>query len=316
MHRTNWRRLANVRRQVFGLSRVGSSDSRWVVVSSKFREVKTHDERSRVFLSYSQHDHAVAAEIARGLHELGADLWLDQWHAVPGEDLESQVLEAVESRDICMVLVSKASMSDAFVQQELAAAFDRRDIDVLPVVLEQAEVPTELAGRRAVSYEGRPGDLERLHERIIQGMRILDLGALQPSDFEALVGELLPRYGFDLEAGPNEPKDPNFDYVTQYEDQFGLLPPTQVLVEVKSRLANRVTINDVARIAGVIASRPGASGLIVTNSHLTSVAHAAVRDFNARGVALGVIDAPRLRQMLLEQSDLARKYAREAGDSA
>jgi HJR/Mrr/RecB family endonuclease len=255
-------------------------------------------------------DAAQARALARSLQERDFDVWLEQWHATPEEDLSQQVLHAIQSRDSFVVLLSPESVKSAFVQEELATALDRRDVDVVPVLLETVRLPTSLTGRHPVDLR-ETASIDRLVDRLLRGSSV-DLSDLSAPRFEALVAELLERYGFTITevAGPS---DRGFDLVATYTDPLGLLDPVEFLVNIKLYRQARVSVLEIRRFVDVILSRPGATGLLVTNAQLTSPARETLSDLTPRGNRVRAIDGPRLRQMLLEHPDIARQFGQANG---
>jgi hypothetical protein len=88
----------------------------------------------RVFLSFSNEDASAAALIARSLQrDFAVELAETQFQ--PGQNFDSAILEAIESSDTVVILLSRAAMNSRWVKAETAMALSleskRRDIDLV-----------------------------------------------------------------------------------------------------------------------------------------------------------------------------------------
>jgi len=184
------------------------------------------------------------------------------------------------------------------VGEEVAAALDRRGIDVVAVAIPPPALQ-DLAGRPVLEYAG-PSASERLADRIELGA-VIDFNSLSPGQFEALVAELLVRYGYDTTQAAE--RDSGYDLRT-VRPQDG----AEVLVEVKAYRPNsRVSVSEIQRLAALVRQR-GAHGMLVTTGQLTSVAGQTLGRAIEAGAQLQVLDGPVLRQMLVANPDIARRY--------
>jgi len=152
------------------------------------------DGPSRVFISHAHEDASAADLIARSLQrDLAVELAEAKFH--PGQDFRSAIFEAIGSSDIVVVLLSRAALNARWVEAETAMALSleskRRDIDLVPVLLEPCEVPEGFRDRLMVdlSKDGALG-VGRLIARL-RGDRAIDFKALDPQLFERLVRECL-----------------------------------------------------------------------------------------------------------------------------
>jgi len=102
-----------------------------------------------VFISHASEDKSRFVEsFARRLRENGVDAWLDQWEISPGDDLPRRIFEeGIKSANSVIVVLSPHFVRKPWPQQELSASLMRRiygDIKIIPVVIEQCEVPQSL----------------------------------------------------------------------------------------------------------------------------------------------------------------------------
>jgi len=102
-----------------------------------------------VFVSHASEDKSRFVEsFARRLRENGVDAWLDQWEISPGDDLPRRIFEeGIKNANSVIVVLSPHFVRKPWPQQELSASLMRRiygDIKIIPVVIEQCEVPQSL----------------------------------------------------------------------------------------------------------------------------------------------------------------------------
>ena len=118
------------------------------------------ERKLRVFLCHASQDKPVARDLYQRLSaEPWIDPWLDEERLLPGQDWNLEIEKAVESSDAVIVCVSKTSVSkEGYVQKELRKVLDialeklEGAIFVLPVKLEDCELPRQLRDRQALNY--------------------------------------------------------------------------------------------------------------------------------------------------------------------
>lgn len=267
----------------------------------------TRAVRSRVFLSYAHEDNSAAREIARALEDRHLTVLLDQWQVEQDLSLTTSILHAIEVGDTFVLLLSSAALSGGLVQEDLGAALDRRDIDFVPVLLSDMDLPSHLSQRLPVEYSGGPATAQAVAERIALATAI-DLVGLPPTRLEGLVLELLYRYGMALTA-PLDSRDSGYDLRASDIGALGEAERTEILIQIKAYRSSRVSVSEIQRLSKLVQQRgSGVGGLLVTNGQLTSVARDALQRENEVGIWLRALEGPQLRRMLLENPDIARKY--------
>lgn len=113
-----------------------------------------------VFLCHASQDKPVVRELyQRLLAEDWIDPWLDEERLLPGQDWNLEIEKAVESSDVVIVCVSGISIAkEGYIQKELRKvlniALEKLEgaIFVLPVRLDDCELPRQLRDRQALNY--------------------------------------------------------------------------------------------------------------------------------------------------------------------
>jgi len=136
----------------------------------------------QVFLSYSSSDRKVAERIAEALEESGTRVWFDQYALEPGASWTEDIDRALKATDLVVVLLSRQYVQSKWVQQELAAAYGRemetRAVTVVPVMLEDCDVPRALASKQFFDLCGDlDGGIATLASRLTEATQY-DLASL------------------------------------------------------------------------------------------------------------------------------------------
>lgn len=91
------------------------------------------------FLSHSHQDKAFVELVAQALWRRGVVVWLDQndLAAAMGADLSAALGQAVQRQASVTIFLSEAALKSSWVNDELAAALQQPDQDLLPVFLDE-----------------------------------------------------------------------------------------------------------------------------------------------------------------------------------
>lgn len=108
--------------------------------------VLTHDAADRPFVR----------RLAERLAESAAVVWLDEARSEVGDSLADAAGEAVIRADVAAAVVSRSSTRSAWVQK-LASAGAAASPAVVPVVVDDCEVPGALAGRPCADFRDPEG---------------------------------------------------------------------------------------------------------------------------------------------------------------
>lgn len=118
------------------------------------------ERKLRVFLCHASQDKPVVRDLYRRLlAEDWVDPWLDEERLLPGQDWNLEIEKAVETSDAVVVCVSSTSVDkEGYVQKELRQVLDIAleklygAIFVIPVKLDNCELPRQLRDRQALDY--------------------------------------------------------------------------------------------------------------------------------------------------------------------
>jgi len=111
----------------------------------------------RVFVSYARKDVEFAKRLARGLRRCGVDVWVDVYSIAAGKSWARQVGEALDGCDAMVVVLSTAGVASENSDDEWNFYLDKQK-PVLPVLLEQVDVPYRLNKLQYVDFTAQPFD--------------------------------------------------------------------------------------------------------------------------------------------------------------
>ena len=119
------------------------------------RPSRTVPQTSEVFLSYSRNDEDRVLDLAGKLRAAGISVWIDQG-AIDGASLWSeQIVQALESAKVLLLVVTEASVHSDNVAKEVMLVSERKG-HILPVYLEPTVIPPvlryPLAGIQHIDY--------------------------------------------------------------------------------------------------------------------------------------------------------------------
>jgi hypothetical protein len=113
----------------------------------------------RAFLCHSSKDKSTVRFLYRRLLAENIDPWLDEEKLLPGQEWSQEITKAIRASDVVIVCLSRGSINKAgFVQKEIRYALDVADeqpegaIFLIPLKLEECEVPERLKSRHWVNY--------------------------------------------------------------------------------------------------------------------------------------------------------------------
>ncbi|MDP4218962.1 MAG: FlgO family outer membrane protein [Bacteroidota bacterium] len=118
-----------------------------------------------IFISYSTHDREKASKLSERLRERGYSVWLDETNISAATQWSSEIVRAIESCKVFLILLSPYSFGSHNVIKELSLASEEKK-KIIPIELEPVELTHEvkyqLAGIQRVPYK----DFERIDEAV------------------------------------------------------------------------------------------------------------------------------------------------------
>jgi TolB-like protein/Flp pilus assembly protein TadD len=112
-------------------------------------------QAAEVFVSYSRNDGARVLALADRLREAGVSLWIDQGGIDAASLWSQQIVAALESAKVLLLMITEAAAQSSNVAKEVML-FSERNGAILPVHLEPTVIPStlryQLAGIQHVEY--------------------------------------------------------------------------------------------------------------------------------------------------------------------
>jgi hypothetical protein len=141
--------------------------------SGELRLSDHHGRSLSVFVSHASQDARIAARVAMGLKAFDYDTWYDDWELLPGDSIVERIETAIASTDVLLVLLSKSSVDSKWVRRELSAGLARqlsgKGVMVIPVVVENCEIPSLLTDTKYIDLRG---DFERGFRKLADGLAV------------------------------------------------------------------------------------------------------------------------------------------------
>lgn len=124
----------------------------------------TEKSKVKVFLCHASQDKAAVRTLRERLLGDGYSPWLDENEILPGQDWRLAISHALSEAHIVVACLSKASTTKiGFIQKEIKDVLDLADLRpggavfIIPLKLEECEVPERLARWQWVDYFGSEG---------------------------------------------------------------------------------------------------------------------------------------------------------------
>ncbi len=108
-----------------------------------------------VFISYAREDGEWVETLAENLHNLGLEVFKDDWEIDPGDVLVHKIDSGVMAAKNGVLVVTPAALSRPWVREEYAAMITRaveNGFRLIPVLLADAEMPALLASRVWIDF--------------------------------------------------------------------------------------------------------------------------------------------------------------------
>jgi hypothetical protein len=144
--------------------------------------------KPKVFISYSHADREVVHELIDYLDKSQIDVWVDEWEILVGDSLVKKVNEGINDSDFLIAVLSNNSTQSKWVQEELNAATvvnieAKKRAFILPLVVDNCEIPPLLRHRKYASYKDAP---QKAFRDIVDTIRRHIQSRGDADDYEAL----------------------------------------------------------------------------------------------------------------------------------
>jgi TIR domain len=144
------------------------------------------DFKARIFVSHSSKDKPFVGKLVEALKKHLLDIWVDEHEIKVGDSLVGKISEALKDADYLVIVLSQASVSSRWVEQELNAALTNQISGkgvVLPVLLEDCELPMLLRDRLYADFRA---DFDVGLQALLaafehEGESTVDVGASEPT---------------------------------------------------------------------------------------------------------------------------------------
>ena len=127
--------------------------------------------RPKVFLSHNWKDKEFVRRLSADLRRSGAQTWVDEAEINVGEPLLDRVRGGIDSADYFAVVLSANSANSNWVQREIKIATEHSHIRILPILIDNCDMPEFLAGMRQADFR----TLDGYQPALRQLLRVLKL---------------------------------------------------------------------------------------------------------------------------------------------
>lgn len=137
------------------------------------RPQEMNAQNKTVFLCHATEDKDQIRLLDKRLTEAGIVTWLDEKDLLPGQDWNLEISKALKASAIVLACISTKSINKrGYVQKEITMALDVLDqvpegqIFLIPVMLEDCQLPARLSSRQAVRIYQNDG-----FEKLVKAVR-------------------------------------------------------------------------------------------------------------------------------------------------
>jgi hypothetical protein len=133
-----------------------------------------------IFISHSSKDDAMARAIRNDLAHRGVECWLDKENLKPGDDWTRALTKALDESRMCLLVISGDAEPKSWVSNEWAMiqakAWDRKDLSVVPILLDDAELPTFTRRWPSLRCKSQPADIRRVCAEVLERLETEPVG--------------------------------------------------------------------------------------------------------------------------------------------
>lgn len=114
--------------------------------------------KAKIFLSHTNSDKPFVRHLASKLEGHDVKVWLDEAEINVGDSLIEKISEGIEDAEYLGVVISPSSIGAPWVKKELSIALteeiNNRKLKVLPILIEQCELPIFLKDKLYADFTG------------------------------------------------------------------------------------------------------------------------------------------------------------------
>lgn len=103
----------------------------------------------KLFISYSHKNIDTVSSFVNMIASPNVDIWIDEKSIAHGQRYATAIFEAIKNSNVYVIFLSKDSLDSRWVIHELDFAINekinRKDFRIMPVLLEECEIPTVLS---------------------------------------------------------------------------------------------------------------------------------------------------------------------------
>jgi nucleoside 2-deoxyribosyltransferase len=117
-----------------------------------------------IFISHAASDREWAREFATAMHDLGADVWFDEFNIGPGDSISDSLEKALRESDVVVLPVTQESLSDSNFFFELGAAMsmNKRVVPIVAEDVDYSKLPVSLSRVRVLKRKSPRDTAEEL----------------------------------------------------------------------------------------------------------------------------------------------------------
>lgn len=270
--------------------------------------------KNRVIVSYSYNDKHWADMIIDQLSSNGIEVVSSSYEFSMGTSITENIRSLISSSDFVIILLSTnySSWQEFEILKSIENNLSKRDITILPVILEKSKMPQVLESYQYIDLtKDKQEGIVTLISKIKNSMEI-DFSKISPNKFEDLTYDLLDCMGFtsiqrNIMSNGNE-----IDIIAQfpYTDPFGSKELETWVIECRLYLNTRVDIKTINQLQGILMSNKSYSkGLLITNGYITSAALRFVQEIKENNrFYIKTIEGNELKRLLFKNEKLIQKY--------
>jgi len=267
----------------------------------------------RVYLCCASADRTAAATIGTALR---AQLQFDTavWALPADGSVTARIEQLAAANDIVLILLSRACADTHWISAELGAcqvAAALQDVTVLPVRIDDCNIPAPLAGTRCIDLRD---DLRAAPEALREHLSAEaehDVCALNEGAFKEAVAMLFRRLGFAVQPRALlYTSDIDFLVSTRAQASARNAQSSMWFVIARYSDGERISLSETTQLFYSLMTSPGVCrGLLVTNGQLTPIALGYANEYGKRpDRELQVLDGSRLGRLLAQHPELVQRY--------